>query len=110
MRRVLKPAGYHGDGRSSRYFEGWYVKMVDPAQQTRLAVIPGVFLAPEEDGPHEAFVQVLDGATGRSWYVPYPMSEFAAHPLSAHTAGAEHRRQAQPRLPAGGRRAHRPVG
>jgi tocopherol cyclase len=80
VRRVLKPAGYHGDGRSSRYFEGWYVKMVDPAQQARLAVIPGVFLAPEEDGPHEAFVQVLDGATGRSWYVPYPMSEFTAHP------------------------------
>ena len=79
MRRVLKPAGYHGDGRSSRYFEGWYVKLVDPAQQARLAVIPGVFLAPESDGPHEAFVQVLDGATGRSWYVPYTMTEFAAH-------------------------------
>jgi len=79
VRRVLKPAGYHGDGRTSRYFEGWYVKMVDPVQDTRLAVIPGVFLAPEENGPHEAFVQVLDGATGSSWYVPYPMSEFTAH-------------------------------
>jgi hypothetical protein len=79
VRNVLKPAGYHGAGRRSKYFEGWYVKLVDAQQQARLAVIPGVFLAPEADGPHEAFVQVLDGATGRSWYNPYPMSEFAAH-------------------------------
>ncbi len=79
MRRVLKPAGYHGNGRQSKYFEGWYVKLVDPSQDARLALIPGVFLAPEPDGPHEAFVQVLDGASGRSWYVPYPMSEFTAH-------------------------------
>ncbi|MCU0296044.1 MAG: hypothetical protein MUF33_13875 [Candidatus Nanopelagicales bacterium] len=80
MRRVLKPAGYHGDGRRSKYFEGWYVKLVDPDQDARLAVIPGVFLAPEDDGPHEAFVQVLDGRSGRSWYVPYPMSDFVADP------------------------------
>jgi hypothetical protein len=80
MRKVLKPAGYHGHGKHSKYFEGWYVKLVDAHQDARLAVIPGVFLAPEEDGPHEAFVQVLDGRSGRSWYVPYPMSEFTAHP------------------------------
>ena len=78
MRSVLKPAGYHGAGRRSKYFEGWYVKFVDREQDARLAVIPGVFLAPESDGPHEAFVQVLDGITGRSWYQPYPMSEFVA--------------------------------
>ena len=79
MRSVLKPAGYHGAGRSSKYFEGWYVKLVDARRDARLALIPGVFLAPEEDGPHEAFVQVLDGSSGRSWYIPYPLSEFTAH-------------------------------
>ncbi len=79
MRSVLKPAGYHGAGRRAKYFEGWYVKLVDKDRDARLAVIPGVFLAPEADGPHEAFVQVLDGVTGRSWYQPYPMSEFVAH-------------------------------
>ncbi|HNL52626.1 MAG TPA: tocopherol cyclase family protein [Actinomycetota bacterium] len=80
MRKVLKPAGYHGHGKRSKYFEGWYVKLVDAHQDARLAVIPGVFLATEENGPHEAFVQVLDGRTGRSWYIPYPMSEFTADP------------------------------
>lgn len=80
MRNVLRPAGYHGSGRTSRYFEGWYVKLVDAARDARLAVIPGVFLAPEQDGPHEAFVQVLDGDSGRSWYQPYPLAEFIAAP------------------------------
>ena len=78
MRHVLTPAGYHGQRKRTKYFEGWYVKLVDARQEARLALIPGVFLAQEADGPHEAFVQVLDGATGRSWYVPYPQSEFTA--------------------------------
>lgn len=78
MRKVLKPDGYHGAGRRAKYFEGWYVKLVDAGREARLAVIPGVFFAPEPDGPHEAFVQVLDGSTGRSWYTPYPMSQFTA--------------------------------
>lgn len=78
MRSVLKPAGYHGAGRSSNYFEGWYVKLVDAQRNARLALIPGVFLAPDDDGPHEAFVQVLDGSNGRSWYIPYPLDQFAA--------------------------------
>lgn len=78
MRHVLTPAGYHGAGRRSKYFEGWYVKLVDARQQARLALIPGVFLAQEDNGPHEGFVQILDGSTGRSWYVPYPMQQFSA--------------------------------
>ena len=78
MRKVLHPDGYHGAGKRSRYFEGWYVKLVDAQQQARLALIPGVFLAPAENGPHEAFVQVLDGATGRTWYHPLPLDNFTA--------------------------------
>ncbi|MEZ5186583.1 MAG: tocopherol cyclase family protein [Candidatus Nanopelagicales bacterium] len=79
MRKVLQPDGYHGAGRRSKFFEGWYIKLVDKDRDARLALIPGVFLAPEDDGPHEAFVQVMDGSTGRSWYVPHAMSDFAAH-------------------------------
>lgn len=75
---LLNPEGYHGGNLTKGHFEGWYVKLVSADREFRLAVIPGVFLAPEEDGPHEAFVQVLDGATGRSWYVPYPLAEFSA--------------------------------
>ncbi len=73
---VLHPEGFHGQRITSSYFEGWYVKLVAPDRGARFAVIPGVFLAP--DGTGEAFVQVLDGATGESWYHQYDVSEFGA--------------------------------
>ena len=78
FRGLLRPEAYHGGSLSKGYFEGWYIKLVSADRTARLAVIPGVFLAPEEDGAHEAFVQVLDGMSGRSWYVPYPLEEFRA--------------------------------
>lgn len=75
---LLTPDGYHGGGRRTGHFEGWYVKSVSADRTARLAVIPGVFRSVDPLGPHEAFVQVLDGATGRSWYVGYPLSAFHA--------------------------------
>lgn len=74
LRGVLNPAAFHGGARGT--FEGWYVKLVSADQSTRLAVIPGLFH--HADGSGEAFVQVLDGASGRSWYQRYEMAEFAA--------------------------------
>jgi hypothetical protein len=77
---VLHPEGYHGPqpataGRSG-YFEGWYVKLVSADRARRFAVIPGVFLGP--DGQGEAFVQLLDGIAGRSWYHRYELADFEA--------------------------------
>jgi len=73
---VLHPEGFHGGGVRSSYFEGWYVKLVSADQGARFAVIPGVFLDPK--GVGEAFVQVLDGRTGESWYHRYDVAEFGA--------------------------------
>jgi len=73
---VLHPEGFHGDGVTSSYFEGWYVKLVTADRRARNAVIPGVFLDPQGGG--EAFVQVLDGATGESWYHRYDLGQFGA--------------------------------
>lgn len=73
---TLHPEGFHGRGRRRRFFEGWYVKLVTPDLAQRWAVIPGVFLGPRGEG--EAFVQVLDGLTRRSWYHQFPLSEFDA--------------------------------
>ena len=95
VRNVMKPAGFHGHGRTDGFFEGWYVKLVSADRSVRLAVIPGVFLAPRPqgrrqdrrrsagpgappEGAHEAFVQVLDGATGRSWYHRFDLADFEA--------------------------------
>jgi hypothetical protein len=84
---VLRPDGFHGAGRLRRhargapprasFFEGWYVKLVSADRATRLALIPGVFLA--QDGePAEAFVQVLDGVTGQTAYHRFDLADFAA--------------------------------
>lgn len=74
---VRHPEAFHGRGVSGGYFEGWYVKLVSSDGTQRWAVIPGVFRA-ERGGAAEAFVQVLDGLTGRSWYHRYDADAFAA--------------------------------
>lgn len=73
----MSPAAFHGRGVRTGYFEGWYVKLVSADRAHRLAVIPGVFRG-GDGATDEAFVQVLDGATGRSWFHSYPTDEFWA--------------------------------
>lgn len=77
LRSTLHPAAYHGRGKTPPFFEGWYFKLVDATEQHRYAVIPGIFMS-DDAGRHHAFVQVLDGATGRSTYHRYPADEFRA--------------------------------
>jgi tocopherol cyclase len=77
MRAVWQPAMYHGHGKRRNFFEGWYFKFVDASEQHVHAVIPGVFLGRDRSISH-AFVQVLDGLSGRSTYHRYPLDQFAA--------------------------------
>ncbi|MBC8098945.1 MAG: hypothetical protein H7Y11_05845 [Armatimonadetes bacterium] len=76
---TLHPEIYHGYGKSAPYFEGWYYKLIDASEQHRYAIIPGIFKAidPAED---HAFIQVLDGMTGKATYHRFPSSAFWAHP------------------------------
>jgi hypothetical protein len=76
MRTTMHPEAFHGQHERAGFFEGWYVKLVSADRSQRWAVIPGVFLGLE--GGDEAFVQVLDGATGSSTYVPFSRDEFIA--------------------------------
>ena len=84
IRSTLHPEGFHGGTESAGFFEGWYVKLVSADRMQRWAVIPGVFLGadtargPDNPRTDEAFVQVLDGSTGRSWYQRYDRSVFTA--------------------------------
>jgi tocopherol cyclase len=81
VRGLRRPAAFHGDGVTRGFFEGWYVKLVSADAAQRWAVIPGVFRGLRQEGQpsrDEAFVQVLDGSTGRSWYHVYPVGEFDA--------------------------------
>lgn len=79
IRGIRRPEAFHGRGVRRGFFEGWYVKLVDPVQQARWALIPGVFRGQDGDAvTDEAFVQVLDGATGRSWYHRFDPGDFMA--------------------------------
>lgn len=76
----MHPDGYHGAHQRAGFFEGWYVKLVSADRSARLAVIPGIFLGlqGDEGARDEAFVQVLDGVSGRSWYERYDAADFHA--------------------------------
>lgn len=78
-RGVRHPEAFHGDGVTGGYFEGWYLKLVTADLRQRWAVIPGVFRGDGSAGAtDEAFVQVLDGLTGRSWYHRFQADDFHA--------------------------------
>lgn len=82
LRGVRHPEAYHGRGITKEFFEGWYIKLVSKDLTQRWAVIPGIFRGIADNDADsvkdEAFVQVLDGLTGRAWYHRYDISEFEA--------------------------------
>lgn len=71
---TLHPNIYHGHGKKAPFFEGWYFKLVSADQQHRYAIIPGVILSGE---PH-AFIQVLNGVSGKATYFEFPLQSFKA--------------------------------
>jgi hypothetical protein len=79
-RNALRPGAYHGPLHGNGpYFEGWYYKLVAPNGTQRMAIIPGVFLGVKGVDSH-AFVQTLDGHSGRTTYHRFPIEAFQAHP------------------------------
>ena len=81
VRGLRRPEAFHGTGVTSGFFEGWYIKLVSADLTQRWAVIPGIFRGLDQPGQPprvEAFVQVLNGATGESWYHVSPTKDFVA--------------------------------
>ncbi len=72
------PARYHGHGLHRKYFEGWYYKLVDASKEKMFALIPGVFFDRTGRESH-AFIQVLEGHTGRTHYLRFDPKAFWAH-------------------------------
>ncbi len=73
-RSIWNPDMYHGWGKQRRFFEGWYFKLVDPAGNYALAVIPGIAIG--ADGQQHAFIQVLDGKQCRAEYFRFSSADF----------------------------------
>lgn len=63
---------FHGAGKSSRYFEGWYFKHC--SQQSAIAFIPGFSVG--KNGDKSVFIQVI--TPERSYFSLYPADSFQA--------------------------------
>ena len=59
LRRRWRPESYQGSLNSRQYFEGWYYKVVDEAEDNVIAIIPGVSFG---DKSAHAFIQILEGS------------------------------------------------
>ncbi|MDT8323709.1 MAG: tocopherol cyclase family protein [Bacteroidota bacterium] len=78
LRRKMNPSCYQGAGRRGQYFEGWYYKLVARDGSRALAIIPGVFNDPDGNEGH-AFIQVFDGSSNETHYIPFPHTAFSAN-------------------------------
>ncbi len=74
IQALFNPEQYHGWGVDKKYFEGWYYKVVNAAEDKAYAFIPGI--AMEEDGEQQAFIQVLDGKALTAVYHKFPPHAF----------------------------------
>lgn len=78
IRSVWYPDQYHGWGRTNRYFEGWYYKIVSADERHALAIIPGISMA--ENGEQQAFIQVMDGKACQAQYHRFAATDFQPSP------------------------------
>lgn len=70
---VFKPELFQGNLKHKKYFEGWYFKNVSMDLDRVYSFIPGISL--NSDNPH-SFIQIINGITGETTYIEYPVSEF----------------------------------
>lgn len=73
IRKLYRPTVFQGKLDSSGYFEGWYFKQVSADLSHVYAFIPGIALEVERC----AFIQVINGITGATYFVRYPLSAFS---------------------------------
>lgn len=79
INNVFHPDRYQGWGKTSRYFEGWYFKLVNHDESEALAIIPGIAI--DEQGNKQAFIQVLDGKRKSARYHKFPFEDFNAEKM-----------------------------
>lgn len=78
IKAFFNPEQYHGWGKMSRYFEGWYFKVVDNSEKKAFAFIPGI--AMDEEGNSQGFIQMLDGKKNTAIYRRFDPDDFVPSP------------------------------
>jgi tocopherol cyclase len=74
LHSFFNPEQFQGWGKTKKYFEGWYFKVVNADESKALAFIPGI--AMDETGNKQAFIQVLDGKKKTATYHRFEFSSF----------------------------------
>ena len=74
LKALFHPERYHGWGKTKRYFEGWYYKVVNESEDRAFAFIPGISM--DENGNQQAFIQILDGKKLTAAYHTFHAQEF----------------------------------
>jgi hypothetical protein len=80
---VMRPLAFHGSRQKGPFFEGWYFKNVTKDGLQRWSIIPGVYIGRDPKDSH-SFIQFMDGASGKSWYIEFPYSDFRADAEQFH--------------------------
>jgi tocopherol cyclase len=75
IRKIWNPSWFQGNNKTENYFEGWYYKIVSRNMSAVYAVIPGISI-PSSPDPAFAFIQIIDGRSGASRFIRYPISDF----------------------------------
>jgi tocopherol cyclase len=71
--KIFHPEIFQGDLKKKNYFEGWFFKHCSKDLKHVISVIPGIALNASD--PH-AFIQILEGISGQTNYIPYPLETF----------------------------------
>ncbi|MFP4064155.1 MAG: tocopherol cyclase family protein [Bacteroidales bacterium] len=71
--KIWNPSWFQGNRRKRNFFEGWYIKLVSACDNHIWSFIPGVSFNHEDD---HAFIQVINGKTGETWYFRFPTESF----------------------------------
>lgn len=78
LHAFFNPEQFQGWGKKKKYFEGWYFKVVNAAENRAFAFIPGI--AMDEKGNQQAFIQVLDGKKKTAAYHRFDARAFIPAP------------------------------
>ena len=74
LQALFNPEQYHGWGKTRKYFEGWYYKIINADESKAFAFIPGI--AMDENGVQQAFIQILDGKNLTAEYHKFGANQF----------------------------------
>ena len=71
--KIFHPSIFQGHLKKKNYFEGWFLKHCSANLAYVLSLIPGIALSSNDS---HAFIQVMDGISGKTFYLPYPIDAF----------------------------------